>query len=812
MKIRLLDTRTGHFVEKDPKHTEYAILSHRWNDVEQSHQELRGIQRSYDARGRLFFSRLPVSVTRRALEKTRVVGKSFALFLPDHNRIQSCLAHHPATLSTLRFTVCHTTVIHHVWWIWVFSALIEDTSFSVPALLDSSSFRALLVSILGVLLLSAIFATIIGVFSIWDDPDLSPKIREACRVAREAGYRYLWIDSCCIDKTSSSELTESINSMFLWYSLAKMCYAYLADVPSNKDPREDKSAFCSSQWHKRGWTLQELIAPSGVKFLADDWTEIGTKFTLFDLIEEITGIPRQALLHVKSLDEFSVAQRLSWAARRQTTREEDRAYSLLGIFNINMPTLYGEGSRAFRRLQEEIVRHVPDLSLFAWNRHIYGDCRTDQDLVQALENAQSIELWTLFEGIAPLRQHISEFWAGGKIKAIPHYDVFRRLRVEDLPVPKYTSTSHGLRTKLPLVPLLIALPERHAGYYGSLLCHWYLVILGCEHEDYPGALLGQVCYVPPSESGVEYLRYGWLTIRPAPKRGHYNPELFPLSPATIARCREHIEVKTVYISEPEHATARSEHALCQRHQTLNFMLPRKARDALRAQGYTAELRGPDEGHRTTHWLTLCHDDHMIAIEYRHTLKDEDDGQRLKIKADVKVLRAALGSAGMIEGDSTSVQWSNRGGVRYQPWLLSLSKKNVAFTLAAMHLTMQLGFNWAAPSHYILRVEVVTETLQDTAPTSLESAHAEELQASGADDEKAAQDIEAEAEGSGVGDSSTIDDARLGMLDSEGSAGGPEAGFGGQRGARSESYGGEVDGDLEGMGGVSLGLLSRRLQG
>ncbi|EJF59833.1 HET-domain-containing protein, partial [Dichomitus squalens LYAD-421 SS1] len=256
MKIRLLDTRTGHFVEKDPKHTEYAILSHRWNDVEQSHQGLRGIQRSYDARGRLYFSRLPVS------------------------------------------------------------------------------------------------------------------IREACRVAREAGYRYLWIDSCCIDKTSSSELTESINSMFLWYSLAKMCYAYLADVPSNKDPRKDKSAFCSSQWHKRGWTLQELIAPSGVKFLADDWTEIGTKFTLFDLIEEITGIPRQALLHVKSLDEFSVAQRLSWAARRQTTREEDRAYSLLGIFNINMPTLYGEGSRAFRRLQEEIVRHVPDLSLFAWNRHI----------------------------------------------------------------------------------------------------------------------------------------------------------------------------------------------------------------------------------------------------------------------------------------------------------------------------------------------------------------------------------------------------------------------------------------------------------
>ncbi|EJF56681.1 HET-domain-containing protein, partial [Dichomitus squalens LYAD-421 SS1] len=191
-------------------------------------------------------------------------------------------------------------------------------------------------------------------------------IREACRVAREAGYRYLWIDSCCIDKTSSSELTESINSMYLWYGRADLCYAYLADVPPGKNPHRRGSTFRESRWHRRGWTLQELIAPSSMAFLADDWTEIGRKHTLYDLVQEITGIPWQALLHAKPLDEFSVAQRLSWAARRETTREEDRAYSLLGIFNINMPTLYGEGSRAFRRLQEEIVRRIPDLSLFAW--------------------------------------------------------------------------------------------------------------------------------------------------------------------------------------------------------------------------------------------------------------------------------------------------------------------------------------------------------------------------------------------------------------------------------------------------------------
>ncbi|EJF55441.1 HET-domain-containing protein [Dichomitus squalens LYAD-421 SS1] len=175
---------------------------------------------------------------------------------------------------------------------------------------------------------------------IWRDANLSRKIRDACRVAREAGYRYLWIDSCCIDKTSSSELSESINSMWQWYGRAKVCFAHLADVPSGDDPRAAESTFRKSRWFTRGWTLQELIAPSTVVFLSQDWNAIGTKLTLISPLEEITSIPAEALLHTKSLDDFSVAQRLSWAARRETTRKEDRAYSLLGIFSINMPTLY----------------------------------------------------------------------------------------------------------------------------------------------------------------------------------------------------------------------------------------------------------------------------------------------------------------------------------------------------------------------------------------------------------------------------------------------------------------------------------------
>ncbi|EJF64687.1 HET-domain-containing protein, partial [Dichomitus squalens LYAD-421 SS1] len=200
----------------------------------------------------------------------------------------------------------------------------------------------------------------------YNELKLSRKIREACGVARKAGYRYLWIDSCCINKASSSELSESINSMFQWYGRAKVCFAHLADVPSSDDPRAAESAFRKSRWFERGWTLQELIAPLSVKFLSEDWTEIGTKLALADLVEEITGIAEDALVHAKSLDDFSVAQRLSWTASRKTSRKEDSAYSLLGIFNINMSTLYGEGERAFRRLLEEIVRRVPDQSVFAW--------------------------------------------------------------------------------------------------------------------------------------------------------------------------------------------------------------------------------------------------------------------------------------------------------------------------------------------------------------------------------------------------------------------------------------------------------------
>jgi ankyrin repeat protein len=194
------------------------------------------------------------------------------------------------------------------------------------------------------------------------------KIKNACSVATADDFDYIWIDTCCIDKTSSAELSEALNSMYRWYEEAEECYAYFADVPRGIIDHQTGVAddkFRASRWFTRGWTLQELIAPSTVVFLNSDWRKIGSKSSLQQLISEITGIPGGFLLG-DDLEHASVAQRMSWASKRETTRIEDLAYSLMGIFGIYMPMLYGEGERAFIRLQEEIMKVSNDHSLFAW--------------------------------------------------------------------------------------------------------------------------------------------------------------------------------------------------------------------------------------------------------------------------------------------------------------------------------------------------------------------------------------------------------------------------------------------------------------
>ncbi|KAK4211558.1 hypothetical protein QBC37DRAFT_446007 [Rhypophila decipiens] len=213
---------------------------------------------------------------------------------------------------------------------------------------------------------------------------------------REKGIRYAWVDTCCIDKSSSAELSESINSKFKWYQPSEICYAFLEDwspewdwpdlsplaydeiwiqwiqsrLISSKPTTSEGDKGSPLKWFTRGWTLQELIAPAKVHFYDSKWSMRGSKSD--DLVAEylsgITGIRLDILVNGSELAlcRVPIGQRMSWAAHRETTRTEDLAYCLLGIFQVNMPMLYGEGERAFLRLQEEIIKSSTDLSIFAW--------------------------------------------------------------------------------------------------------------------------------------------------------------------------------------------------------------------------------------------------------------------------------------------------------------------------------------------------------------------------------------------------------------------------------------------------------------
>lgn len=185
------------------------------------------------------------------------------------------------------------------------------------------------------------------------------KLAFCARQAKRDGLCYFWVDTCCIFKEDDTELKRSINSMFQWYRNAAKCYVYLSDVStegSNKDSGTLpwQLAFANSRWFTRGWTLQELLAPTVLEFFSREGVCLGSRLELQQQIHEITDIPTQALSGAP-LDEFSVDERLSWAAERQTTREEDEVYALLGIFGVNLPFVYDEGyDRTLRRLLDKI--------------------------------------------------------------------------------------------------------------------------------------------------------------------------------------------------------------------------------------------------------------------------------------------------------------------------------------------------------------------------------------------------------------------------------------------------------------------------
>ncbi|KAM0430007.1 hypothetical protein ACHAPT_006013 [Fusarium lateritium] len=220
------------------------------------------------------------------------------------------------------------------------------------------------------------------------------KILDACERARRDGLDYVWVDTCCIDKSSSAELSEAINSMFKWYKESATCYVFMEDVTLQEDGTMRN--FDNSAWFTRGWTLQELIAPHGLVFFDRRWNYMFTRDQLASRLEKITGITRSILQRThtfppsrstlpsrcvgcghpdgveEELREEPISRKMGWAANRVTTRPEDVSYCLLGLFDINMPLLYGEGENAFWRLQEEILKKYPDQSILTWTDRPQG--------------------------------------------------------------------------------------------------------------------------------------------------------------------------------------------------------------------------------------------------------------------------------------------------------------------------------------------------------------------------------------------------------------------------------------------------------
>ncbi|KAI0555731.1 HET-domain-containing protein [Xylaria curta] len=206
------------------------------------------------------------------------------------------------------------------------------------------------------------------------------KILKTCLEARKDGLDYLWVDTNCIDKTSSAELSEAINSMYAWYRNAAISNAVTcmrAGKSTINLQGSELDSFRQSRWFRRGWTLQELLAPK-------------TK-DLAPLLAEITRVDERYLLYAEDIRSASIAQRMAAVADRTTTRHEDIAYCLLGLFNVNMPLLYGEGAMAFVRLQEEIMKVSDDHSIFAWTWIAELNGRINAEAVAARQGRLSLD-------------------------------------------------------------------------------------------------------------------------------------------------------------------------------------------------------------------------------------------------------------------------------------------------------------------------------------------------------------------------------------------------------------------------------------
>jgi hypothetical protein len=308
-----------------------------------------------------------------------------------------------------------------------------------------------------------------------------------------------------IDKNSSAELSEAINSMFEWYRKAEVCYAYLADVPARQAARL-YSTFRRSRWFERGWTLQELLAPTTVVFYDEEWREIGTKSSLSKAISSITGISPSDMVRFA---DANVAVKMSWASKRRTTRIEDIAYSLMGLFGVNMPLLYGEGKNAFIRLQLEIIKMSDDETIFAWSGS---------------------------ENSGLLAPSPSAFYLSGDVRQI-HFDKSR---------PLYSMTNKGLQMEL-LLQRATKLEAMESKFRGKEV---YLAPLNCTRhpEGYPLAIYLQRGVQNEGNDSDGFTRCGPT----------YGPWLPTTEQEATAPMLQNMERKTVYVKQIDAYSDRQE--------------------------------------------------------------------------------------------------------------------------------------------------------------------------------------------------------------------------------------------------------------
>ncbi|KAH9848157.1 hypothetical protein C2E23DRAFT_845605 [Lenzites betulinus] len=449
--MRLLDTETGLFHDvANALDASYAILSHRWQgEHEQSYQELCTIQADY----------LNPSALRLFL---LYIGHVLLHLLPSRPLPLPLGSTFSAPLSQLRWFYAELTLG------WVQFVTRLAYSWAYPCALA--------------------------------DRRVSRKIREACAYARADGHKYLWIDSCCINQSSSAELSEAINAMYRWYEIAVVCYAYLADV---WEPVGEQ--FYYSQWHTRGWTLQELLAPDVVVFVSANWQFIGTKASMASYLERRLAIASNILTKARSVRSVAVARVMSWAVSRECTREEDKAYCLMGLFGIHMPTLYGEGHHAFVRLQEAIWTRKRDASVFLWNyttipkrvkelRDYCVDNRVGDEVTRFRSRVGRVEIRRV-DYQTHYAMHPSDYLIGRSIITLTSKEY-----AEFLGHPRFshsgwnTPSAHGAPSPVPCIPLRALLPASPEGV-----------------EEKSSESLANLFAVP--------LPYGWRDRLPGPPTG-----------------------------------------------------------------------------------------------------------------------------------------------------------------------------------------------------------------------------------------------------------------------------------------------------